>query len=244
MKSPRDHSFVLNFIINDVLHKKIKQNIDIVFYDVRQCYDSLWVERTLFDLYKNGVQNNFLNLIYEACKSADISIKTPVGNTDIQQIKNIIMQGETLSSILCTNTMDRMSSDCHLEDYKYKNIVEIPKLGFVDDLVDIKKCGQQTREMNSYTNEEMNRRKLQLAPDKCKRMHIGKKQKCEDLHIDNWVIEKTEKEAIIQLNDVHRGKVPISTVSHQLYLGEVVSVDGTNKLNLDKRTSRGQGIHN
>ena len=76
-KSPRDHLFVLNAVVNDVLHSKIKQQIDLVFYDVRQCYDSLWIERTLIDLYKNGLKNNFLNLIYEACKSADISVKNP-----------------------------------------------------------------------------------------------------------------------------------------------------------------------
>ena len=152
------------------------------------------------------------------------------------------MQGETLSSILCTNTMDRMSVECTQTAYKYKNAVLIPKSGFVDDLVDIQKCGQPTKDMNTYTNEEINKRKLQCATDKCKRMHFGKKTKCEDLHIDSWGVKKNEHEAKIQLIDVHQGKVLITTVSSHLNLGEVVSSDGKNKLNLDKRTSRGQGI--
>ena len=181
VKSSRDHLFVINSVIQDVIRSKKKQPVDVVFYDVRQCFDSLWVSKTLLDLYRNGIQDNTLNLLFEASKQAKISIKTPVGMSEESLIKEIIMQGETFSSIMCTSTMDRISQECTLKPYKYREAVDIPKLGFVDDLVDIQPCGKETEEMNIFTNNQMNNRKLQCCIDKCHRMHIGKYETCHDI---------------------------------------------------------------
>ena len=131
------------------------------------------------------MDNNLLNVISEMTRSAKIKIKTPDGVTDEAEISDTIMQGETLSSILCTNTMDKMAKECDIEPIKYRNEVEIPKLGFVDDNLDITKCGKHTLDMNNYTTNEINKRKLQMNVDKCVRMHIQKKgessENCEDL---------------------------------------------------------------
>ena len=40
-RSTRDHLFVVNSIINEVKKDKSKEPINMVFYDVKQCYDSL-----------------------------------------------------------------------------------------------------------------------------------------------------------------------------------------------------------
>ena len=80
--------------------------MDIAFYDVRQCFDALWTEKVIVDLYKNGVKDNHLNLIHNASANVNIAVKTPVGITTRRNIKNIIIQGETYSSIICTSTMD------------------------------------------------------------------------------------------------------------------------------------------
>ena len=53
--------------------------------------------------------------------------------------------------------------------------MKISKLGFVDDNVDITKCGDHTKQMNDYTTTEVNKRKLQLNTDKCVRMHVEMK---------------------------------------------------------------------
>ena len=108
-RSPRDHLFVIYAVVNDTLKSKHGCCIDLVFTDVSDCFNSLWVEKTVVDLYENGVETNLLNLIHELSKSANIAIKTPIGTTDKETIEDIIMQGETLSSIACTSTMDRIS---------------------------------------------------------------------------------------------------------------------------------------
>ena len=103
-------------------------------------------------------------------------MKTPVGVSERKKISNIILQGESVSSISCTNTLDIVSKECKKEPYVYRNEVQIPKLSFVDDMCDVQVCDKRTREMNEYTMEEMNKRKLQMAADKCHRIHIGKKK--------------------------------------------------------------------
>ena len=98
-----------------------------------QCYDALWLQHTLLDLYKSGINSNLLNLIYEASRKANIAIKTPVGVSESREIEDQVMQGETLSSILCTNSMGKISDDCKIEPFKYRGKVPVPKLGFVDE---------------------------------------------------------------------------------------------------------------
>ena len=114
------------------------------------------------------------------------------------------MQGEIFSSILCTSTMDVMAKECTIEPYMYRDCISVPKLGFVDDLVDIQECGNKSKEMNSYTNNEFNKRKLQCGVDKCHRMHVGKEKSCENVQIENWEIQKSQRLSNIQLQDIHK----------------------------------------
>ena len=96
-------------------------------------------KKTLLDLSSRGIKDDMLNLLEEASKSANIRIKTPVGITEAKTLIKLIMQGETMSSILCSSTIGKISDDSEIENYKYRDEVDIPSLGFVDDVVDIKK---------------------------------------------------------------------------------------------------------
>ena len=107
-KSPRDHLFVVYAVVNETLRGKHGCCTDFVFSDVTDCFNALWVEKTIIDLHENGVKNNLLNLLFELSKTANIAIKTPVGISEKETIESILMQGETISSISCTSTMDRI----------------------------------------------------------------------------------------------------------------------------------------
>ena len=245
-RSPRDHLFVLHSVVNETLRGK--EGVDLIFYDVVQCFDSLWVQRTLKDLHSNGVTTDLLNLLHELSKKALISVKTPIGHTEEKEVEDLIMQGETISSILCTNTMDVMSKECELEPHKYKEEVDVPKMGFVDDLLDINRCGEETVRMNEYTRNEINKRKLQLSYDKCARMHIkgkGEKEgenKCQKVVIDMWKEEKQRKGSKIEIEDRHAGPVEIKSVDTYVYLGDTVRSDGSSKDNVKQRIKKGYGI--
>ena len=220
---------------------------DLVFYDLAQAYDSLWVSHTLVDLFENKVDTNLLNIIHELSKNNKISIKTPVGISDSKEIEDTIMQGETISSILCTSTMDKVSKESPIETIKYKKEVDIPQLGFVDDVMDVKKCGKETVMMNELTRSDINERRLQFSADKCVRMHIQNKhnknpKKCKDIYIDGWTEKVIKVESKLSKEDVHQGEISIKNVDNHLYLGDVVEKNGSNRMNVLSRAAKGQGV--
>ena len=229
------------------MRRKDGKCVDLVFYDVTQCYDSLWVDKTLMDLYANNVHSNAINILHEITKESHISVKTPVGISEKVTIKETIMQGENVSSILCTNSIDKISKDCDLEKIEYREKKIIPKVGFVDDILDVAMCGKDTKKMNKYTTDEINKRKLQLNYDKCARMHIAPKHKaennineCEDVTIDLWSVEKDEYHK--KLFDKYHGKVKLKSVEEYTYLGDRVQMDGSNRLTINDRIAKGQGF--
>ena len=152
------------------------------------------------------------------------------------------MQGKRLSSILCTSTVDTVSKTCKIEPFKYRNKVEIPKLGFVDDIVDMHKCGHQTRLMNEYTTLEIGKRKLQFHEDKCHRLHIGKEKDCTKIFIDRWITNKEVTGNQIHLKDVYDKPIEIDTVKSNIYLGEVLSNDASIDENIKEKINKGRAI--
>ena len=74
---------------------------------------------------------------------------------------------------------------------------------------------------------------------------IGKKkEKYPDVFIDNWEVTKTEENSSIILNDEYEGKINIYTVPHQVYLGEIISFDGSNTKDIQSKVSKLQGLIN
>ena len=246
-KSPRDHLFVYYSVVNETVNRK--EPVDIVFYDISQAFDSLWAEHTLLDSFENGIRNNLLNVMHEMSRKAYIHVKTPVGEAESKEIEDTIMQGKSVSSILCTNSMDKISKDCPLKTYVYRENIKVPKMGFVDDLVDITKCGNETKDMNNYTTSEINKRRLQVNIDKCVRMHIHSNKskhlkQCENLSVDKWDVEKVASGSKITLEDKYKGKVQIKNVESHLYLGDTVTSDASNTLNIKSRVSKGKAVIN
>ena len=192
-----------------------------------------------------GLLSNNSIFITDMTKKASIKVKTPVGISDEETVEDIIMQGETLSSILCTSTVGQIEKECNLDTFKYREEVEVPKMSFVDDILDVTECGKDTVEMNEYTRTKINERKLQLNAEKCVKMHIDKRtdHTCNDeLKIDVWEVKKEEKESNIILKDEYKGETNIKTVTKHLYLGDTVASNGTNKFTIEDRIGKSEGI--
>ena len=70
----RDHTLIVHAVVNEAL--KNNKEIDIVFTDIKQCFDSIWLEEALNDLYNSGIRSRNLNLLYEGNKSTDMCVET------------------------------------------------------------------------------------------------------------------------------------------------------------------------
>ena len=100
-KNIRNHIFVLNGIINEAIQTKGK-SIDILIYDYRQCFDSLWLDECINDLFDAGIKDDELALIYEANRVNKVAVKTPFGLTSRETVNKIVLQGEVFGPLQCS----------------------------------------------------------------------------------------------------------------------------------------------
>ena len=106
-RNRRDNIFVLNAINNSVINGK-EEAVDIQIFDVEKCFDALWMEDCINDMYDAGLTNDKLVLLFLENQHAKIAVKTPNGKSERISIRNILMQGTEWSSLLCTASMDKL----------------------------------------------------------------------------------------------------------------------------------------
>ena len=51
-------------------------------YNIEKCFDQLWLEELVNDLYDRGLVNDKLALLYEINKDIKVAVKTPMGLTN------------------------------------------------------------------------------------------------------------------------------------------------------------------
>ena len=232
-KNIRDHLFILYSIINSVVNGN-NECIDIQIYDIQKCFDSLWIEdcfNDLYDVLPASRRNNKISLLYKANETNLVAVKTPAGLTDRVNLPYIIQQGGVWGSLLCSNTIDTIGKKCQEKGkhiYLYKNLAEVLPLGFVDDLNGVAKCGDDSRNLNTFLNTQIEAKKLTFhtagdnKSSKCVRMHVGKKlHPCPPLK-------------------VHENNM--DDVTEITYLGDKISADGKNSINVQDRTRKGVGL--
>ena len=232
-RNVKNHLFIIYGIINSVI-KGREPCIDVQIYDLEKAFDALWLEDCMLDAYDSLSKENRdekLALLYESNKENLVAVNTAVGLTDRINIPKIVQQGGTWGPCLCSNSVDTIGKkirDRGETTYLYKNMVRVLPLAMVDDINAISKCGIESLALNTYINTQIELKKLRFhVPDK------NGKSKCHKIHIG-------EHSTMCPVLKVH-GTV-METVTEDLYLGDVISGDGKNKKNIEKRISKGLGI--
>ena len=100
----RDNLLVLYASINEAI--RMKKQIDIQFYDLEKCFDAMWAEETMNDLYDAGVQDDKFALTSLMNEKCQVKVKTPVGDTDRFELKRIEMQGTVPAPLKCAVQID------------------------------------------------------------------------------------------------------------------------------------------
>ena len=107
-RNVRDNLFVLYAIMNSVKSGN-EEPCDLGVYDVIKCFDALWNQECINDIWDAGCQNDKLHLLSLGNKSASVAIKTQEGITKRFTISNVIMQGTVNSGLFCTCSMDKLA---------------------------------------------------------------------------------------------------------------------------------------
>ena len=98
-RSIRDHTFITHAVLHEARSKNIQ--IDIIFTDIKQCFDSVWLEEAINDLYLSGIDSRNLNLLYESNTSTSMCVESSLGKSDRVTLNNIVMQGSVSGGTLC-----------------------------------------------------------------------------------------------------------------------------------------------
>ena len=175
----RDNLFVVYAAVNDVVHGK-GDSFDMQGYDVMKCFDKMWYEDTLNDLWDIQVQDDKFCLIAKLDEKCEVVVKTPCGRTENFNLFKNVLQGSVFGPLKCSVQMDTLGRDalrtgCGI--FKYRGVVDIPALAMIDDVLGLATCGDNSLEMNAIVNSKMETKKLRLSKDKCFRIHISKKNK-------------------------------------------------------------------
>ena len=221
----RDNLFVCYAIMNSI-KKGNEDPVDFAVYDVKQCFDSIWAQSCIKDLYRAGLQNDKLNILHSENQNAQVAFKTQSGITSRLNVNNIIMQGTVWGGLYCTTMMNNLGEISYQDKniYKYKGEVPIPTLQMVDDILGIQKCNTKMVNQNSYINSFIESRKQVFNESICARIHVGKHNKiggCPDLYVHNNIMKNSEKEK---------------------YLGDILSSSGYPHETILDRVKKGQGI--
>ena len=109
--------------------------------------------------------------------------------------------------------------------------MDIPALGYVDDIITVTESGYKTARMNSFINAKLANKKFRLGAKKCFVMHIGNKHddyKNIELCIDGWSVKKVESIPAGRTEHVDTLLDDMKEISHidsERYLGQVLSSD-------------------
>ena len=175
-KGCRNNILIVNGIIHDVISSKKKDPVVLQIYDYRQMFDAIGLEEALSDIFDAGVKDDNLSLIYDANKEINMAVNTPNGLTERQVLKNVVLQGDTWGSILASVQVDSIGKDVEQSGYgnNYQDVLPVPLLALVDDMIGVTKAGYRAQQMNAMINVKTAEKRLQFGVKKCKSMYIGK----------------------------------------------------------------------
>ena len=172
----RDHTLIVHSVVKDA--KDTKSKVDINFTDIKQCFDSIWLDEATNDLFESGVTSRNLNLLYEGNRKTRMCVETHFGQSDRAELHKVVMQGSVPGGLLCSNQLSKLCNKLHKEGdvYMYKGRVPIPPLAMVDDIASIAKCNStESLKTSIKTDTFIQRKKLegQTGEGKCQWVHIG-----------------------------------------------------------------------
>ena len=164
-------------------------------------------------------------------------MKTPHGISEQYKLTNKTMQGDTWAPAMASAQVDSFGKEMLVNNprymFKFKGDVPIPLLGQVDDLLGVAEAGFKSEQLNVYVNVKTANKDLQFGSEKCSYMMVSKMVPKtfhnSELFVDSWKFHhKTDG----TFEEEFLGDVSMTEEKSLLYLGHVMSQDGSNLPNI------------
>ena len=82
----------------------------LYFADAYKCFDRLWLKDCLIELWRAGMRERDVMLIFEMNKKANIIINTPVGESAEIEVQEIVRQGTIFGPKLCCISTQKVNN--------------------------------------------------------------------------------------------------------------------------------------
>ena len=106
-RGPIDNTFLINSIIER--NNYYKKSTYLVLTDAEKCFDKLWLDDGIFELWRCGTDIRDCMMIKNLNKKAEVIVRTPVGDTEPFTLHNIVRQGTVYGPQICAASMDKIN---------------------------------------------------------------------------------------------------------------------------------------
>ena len=216
--STADHVFCLRSVI--MISLKLKKPTFLTFYDVKKAYDHADLYDMLNILWEKGVCGKTWRLIKALNENLTAKVKTKHGLTRKIQREKGGKQGGVLIVKMFSKLIDMVAEET-LENPELGVNISGEKIGpflWVDDVVTIAEGQEQQEKTLKHIDDFACRHQLEWGLNKCNVMEVGRHRNPKVA----WQFGETE----IHHNDSYT------------YLGDVITRNGTNQLNIESRLKK------
>ena len=123
-------------IINALLQERKDYNIQtyLLFADAVKCFDKLWLKDCILEMIDLGMSEQDAWMIYKLNQNTYAKVRTPVGETPIFRVDEIVKQGTVYGPLLCCASSAKINDIGETLIVKYGEEIEIGMPVFMDDI--------------------------------------------------------------------------------------------------------------
>ena len=204
--------------------KWTKRPLVMKFLDIRKFFDTMNYKTALIEAYKSGIKGNYWRIYKSINEIKKCTPYTPLGECGEIDVKEVFVQGSSDAMLMAWNLVDGLNKkECDSFDpICCVEGVEIRRLGFVDDLLELARGILETQ-ISCISDEIFEKQNCLLyKPSKCKVM-LQNLVESGDVILDGEILE---------------------IVKEHKYLGTIVESSGGRAKDVQKRISDCKGVLN
>ena len=121
--------------------KWTKRPLVFKFLDIRKFFDTMNYKSALIEAYKSGIKSQYWRMYRSLNGYKQCIPYTPLGQCGEIDVKEVFVQGSSDAMLMAWNLVDSVNKDIRgpfsCEPVFYVEGIKIPRLGFVDDLLEM-----------------------------------------------------------------------------------------------------------
>ena len=206
-RGPLDNMFLLQSCIDHAKYMNIPLYVTV--YDFSQCFDALWLEDCIVSLWKLGIRDETLSILFNMNEKAVVQVKTPVGISEKFCCKTIVKQGTVSGPPMCSSSTAEFVSLNQVRGFPL-GITRVRTMVLMDDILNTNSTPDDVIKSHENMENFSHLKRLPLNGKKCFLLPINIKD-------------------LFKIPCVKYGGIKMEVVEKVLYLGNMFNAKGNNK---------------